>query len=322
MAHAALRLLKIALLPLMLATAAVAQEFPSRPIRIVVGFAPGGSNDVIGRIVASKLTERLGKQVIVDNRPGASGVVASEIVAAAPPDGHTLMVVSIAHTANPSLFKLKYDTEKAFAPVAQLGAGSSVLVAHPSLPAASVKELIELARKMPGKLHMAFAGNGTYQHMASSSFLTMAGIDVVLVPFKGGGPALIDVVAGHSQLLIVSMIHVSSHIKAGKLKAFGVTSDKRNEHYPDLPTVAEAGLPGYESENWWGVVGPAGMPRPIVDKLAAEIAIVQDQRELRETLEKEGAWPIKRASAEFGKHLSAEIAKWAKVIKDGNIKMQ
>ena len=297
-------------------------QFPTRPIRLVVGFPPGGSNDLIGRMVAAKLSERLGKQVVVDNRAGASGVVASEIVAAAPPDGHTLMVVSVAHTANPSLYKLKYDTEKAFTAIAQLGAGASVLVVHTSVAARSLKELIGLAHKEPGRLHMAHAGVGTYQHMSSSMLLGMARMDVVLVPFKGGGPATIDVLAGHSQLLIVSLVHISSHIRTGKVRAMGVSSAQRVESFPELPTIAEAGVPGYESDNWWGVVGPAGMATATVDRLIGEIVTVQGSRELIETLEKEGARPVKLTGADFAKRIGDDIAKWARVVKDGGIKLE
>ncbi len=316
-----MNLIVTAIAGLHLAAGALAQEFPTRPLRLVVGFSPGGGNDSIGRVMAAKLGDRLGKQIVVDNRPGASGIVASELVAASAPDGHTLMVVSVAHTANPSLMKLKYDTEKSFTPIAQLAAGSSALVAHPGLGIGTVRELIGHARTNPGKLHFAFAGNGTYQHMASSEFLAMAGIEALLVPYKGGGPALIDVLAGHSHLLIVTLVNVATHVKAGKLRALATTGSKRLDNYPDLPTVSESGVPGYVSENWWGIVGPAGIPGPIVDKLATEIAAVQDIRELRETLEKEGAWPVKRSGAAFGTLISGEIAKWAKVVKQGNIKL-
>ncbi len=313
----------VATLLLLLATAAgaFAQDFPTRPIRMVVGFPPGGSNDLLARMLATKLSDRIGRQVVVDNRAGASGAIASEIVATAPADGHTLMLVSVAHTANPSLYKLKYDTEKAFMPIAQLGAGAAVLVIHSSVEAKSLKELVELARKNPGKLHMAHAGNGTYQHMASSQLLNMAGIDVTLVPFKGGGPAMVDVVGGHSQILLVSYVHAVSHLKSGKLRLLGISSANRLENLPDIPTISESGVPGYVSDNWWGVVGPAGIAKPIVDKLISEILAVQDLRDFQETLEREGARSVKLTGAAFGKKISDEIAKWAKVVKDGNIKM-
>lgn len=316
------RLLAAVAVVIATANGAAAQDFPTRPIRMVVGFPPGGSNDLLARMLATKLSDRIGRQVVVDNRSGASGVVASEIVAAAPADGHTLMVVSVAHTANPSLYKLKYDTEKVFTPIAQLGAGAAVLVIHPGVEAGSLKELLELVRKNPGRLHMAHAGNGTYQHMASSQLLSMAGADVTLVPFKGGGPAMVDVVGGHTQILLVSYVHVSSQIKSGKLRLLGISSSERLSSLPDIPTIVEGGVPGYASDNWWGVVGPAGIAKPIVDKLISEIVAVQDTREFQETLDREGARVVKLTGAAFGKHISDEIAKWAKVVKEGKINLQ
>jgi tripartite-type tricarboxylate transporter receptor subunit TctC len=295
-------------------------EYPARPVRVVVGFSPGGSNDLIGRMVATKLSERLGKQFVVDNRAGAGGVVGSEIVANAPADGHTLMVISIAHTANPFLYKLKYETEKAFVPIAQLGTGLSVLAVHPSVPAKTVKELLDYARANPGKLHLAHAGIGSFQHMVSSQLQSLAGIDIVQVPYKGGGPATIDVVAGHAQMAIFTVVQVSGHMRSGKLRALAVGSLQRHPSLPDLPTIAEGGLPGYEADNWWGMVGPAGIPKPIVDKLGAEIAAIQDLDEFKQTLEKEGAYPTKRGPTDFSLFLSRQMTKWAKVIKDGNIK--
>lgn len=301
------------------AAPALAQDFPTRPIRIIVGFPPGGSNDLLARMLATKMSERIGKQVVVDNRAGASGIVASEITAASPPDGHTLMLVSVAHTANPALRKLKYDTEKSFDPVAKLGSGPAFLVVHPSVQATSVKELVDFIKANPGKLNMAHAGPGTYQHMASSQFLSMASLDALLVPFKGGGPALIDVLSGNSHILLVQHATVASHIKSGKLRLLAVSSEKRIDTHPELPTVSESGVPGYTSENWWGIVGPAGLPKAIVDKLIAEMHIAQDTPEFKDVLEREGARAVKTSAAEFGRFLSAEIAKWAKVVKDGNI---
>ena len=297
-------------------------DFPSRPIRMVIGFAPGGSNDLIGRMMATKLSERLGKQVVVDNRPGAGGIVASEIVAHAAPDGYTLMVVSIAHTANPFLYKLKYDTEKDFAAIAQLGTGTSVLAIHPGLPVNSVKELSAYAKANPGKLHMGHAGAGTFQHMASVQLLTMAGMDVVLVPYKGGGPVIIDLLAGHTQLSILTLVNTVGHRRSGKLKAIAVGSAQRVASAPDLSTIIEEGVAGYQAENWWGVVGPAGIPKPIVDKLAEEMAAVQDLPDFKLTLEREGAEPVKRGGDVFATFLASEMRKWAKVVKDGNVKME
>jgi len=302
---------------------AVAQsDYPTKPIRLLVGFSAGGSNDLIGRMFATKLSDLLGKQVVVENKPGAGGIVASEIVATAPGDGYTLMVVSIAHTANPGLYKLKYDTKKDFTPIAQLGTGVSVLAVNPSVPAKSVAELLALARKSPGSLLMAHAGIGTFQHMAASQMINIAKIDVVLVPFKGGGPATIDVVGGHTQIAIFTAVQVMGHMQSGKLRALAVGSSTRNASFPDLPTMSEAGIPGYEADNWWGIVGPAGIPKPIVDRLASEIATVQKMSDIKVALEREGAEPVTKGPAEFDKFLASELAKWTKVIADAKIVLQ
>ena len=316
------RLLATAGLVLAFAAGAAAQDYPARAVRVIVGFPAGGANDLIGRMVATKLSERLGKQFVVDNRAGAGGIVGTDLAAAAQPDGYTLLVVSIAHTANPSLYKLKYDTEKAFTPIAQLGAGTSVLAVHPDVPAKSVRELLDHVRANPGKLNMAHSGIGTFQHMSSSMLLSMAKLDMVLVPFKGGGPATIDVVGGHTQLAIFSVVQVTGHIKSGRLRALGIGSTRRIDSHPDLPTIAEAGVPGYDADNWWGVVGPAGMPQAVVGKLIAEITAVQDTRELQETLDREGARVVKRTGGDFGQMISDEITKWAKVVKDGKIQLE
>ena len=215
---------------LVLGTAAVAQEYPTKPIKLIIPFPPGGSNDVVGRMIATQLSEKLGKQIVVDNRGGAGGVIGTELAASAPPDGYTLLVVSIAHSVNPWLYKLKYDPIKSFAPVAMLGSGPNVLAVHPSLPVNSVKDLIALAKKEPGKLNMAHAGVGSFQHLGSSLFLVMTGLDIVMVPFKGGGPAMIDVVAGHSQVTLGSLVQTTGHIKSGKLKALGVGGTKARVH--------------------------------------------------------------------------------------------
>ena len=306
---------------LALAAPAVAQSFTGRPIRLVVGFAPGGVNDGIARILAAKLPERLGTQVVVENRAGASGVVASEGLATSPPDGHTLMVVSIAHTTNPSLYKLKYDTNT-FTPIAQIGAGSSAVVAYAGAPFKTLKEMIEVARKKPGEVKMAISGNGTFGHMAAVQLFSRANIDVLVVPYKGGGPAIIDVLAGRTEMIVAGMVNVGGHVSAGKLRVLAVTGTQREPTLPDVPTVAESGVPGYEAMNWWGIIGPPNMPKPVVDKLIAEITAVQDDKGLVEILEKESARVVKRTGADFGKLISDEVAKWAKVVKDGNIKVQ
>jgi tripartite-type tricarboxylate transporter receptor subunit TctC len=314
------QLLKALALLLALATPAAAQEYPTRPVRLIVPFPPGGSNDVVGRIVATQLGERLGKQVVVDNRGGAGGVLGTEAAANAAADGYTLLVISLAHAVNPGLYKLKYDPIKSFVPIAMLGSGVNVLCVHPSVAANTVQELIALARQKPGELNYASAGPGSFQHMGSELFRLMAGVDIVHVPFKGGGPAMIDVVGGHTQILLSSLIQTMPHIRSGKLRALGTGGAKRSPILPDVPTIAEAGVPGYEMANWWGIVAPAGTPPGIVDKLAKEIGLVLSSPETQKVFSTEGAEVAQKTGAEFGRFIEAEFAKWQRVVKEAKIK--
>ena len=291
-------------------------------MRLIIPFPPGGSNDVVGRMIATQLGERLGKQVVVDNRGGAGGVLGTEVAASAAPDGYTILVVSLAYTVNPWLYKLKYDPLKSFVPVAMLASGANVLTVHPSVPVNSLKELIALAKQKPGELNYASAGAGSFQHLGSELFKLMAGVDIVHVPFKGGGPAMIDVVGGHSQVLVSSLVQTGAHIRSGKLKALGVGSAKRSALFPDIPTIAEAGVPGYEMANWWGIVAPAGTPQPIVDKLAKEIGVVLSAPETQKHFAAEGAEVVQKTPAEFAAFIEAELAKWQRVVKDAKIKAE
>jgi tripartite-type tricarboxylate transporter receptor subunit TctC len=249
-------LLKALGLLLALTTAVAAQDYPVKPLRLLIPFPPGGSVDLVGRIVATKLGERLGRQVVVDNRAGAGGIIATELAANSPPDGYTLVVLSMAHAINPWIYKINYDPIRAFAPIASLGNGASVLTVHPSVPANSVKELIALAKSKPGQLHFAHAGVGSFVHTSSVLFAMMAGIDVVQVPFKGGAPAMIDVIGGHTHLLLNSLVASMPHIRSGKLKPLGVSDTQRSDLLSDVPTIAEAGVPGYSAANWWGIAAP------------------------------------------------------------------
>src|SRR3954465_6752033 len=268
----------IGLLLTFTATAA-AQDYPTRPVRLIIPFAPGGSVDIVARLVAAKLGERLGQQVIPENRGGAGGIIAMEQAVKAPGDGYTSVLVSLAHAVNPSIYKVNYDPVRSVAFVASLGNGASVLTVHPSVPAHSVKELIALARSKPGDYAFAHAGVGSFTHTASVLFAMMAGINVVQIPFKGGGPAMIDVMGGHSHLLMNSYLASVPHIRSGKLRALGVSDTKRTPLLPDVPTIAEAGVPGYQAANWWGIAAPAGTPEPIVAKLNREINAVLDSPE-------------------------------------------
>jgi tripartite-type tricarboxylate transporter receptor subunit TctC len=305
-----------------LASAVTAQDYPTKPVRLIIPFPPGGSNDVVGRMIATQLGERLGKQVVVDNRGGAGGVLGTEVAAGSPPDGYTILVISLAYTVNPWLYKLKYDPLKAFVPVAMLASGANVLSVHPSVPVNSVKELIALAKQKPGELNYASAGSGSFQHLGSELFKLMAGVDIVHVPFKGGGPAMIDVVGGHSQVLFSSLVQTGGHIRSGKLKALGVGSVARSALFPDIPTIAEAGVPGYEMANWWGIVAPAGTPQPIVDKLAREIGVVLSSPETQKLFAGEGAEVVQKTPAEFAAFIESELAKWQGVVKDAKIKAE
>jgi tripartite-type tricarboxylate transporter receptor subunit TctC len=314
------QVLKALALLLALSTAAAAQEYPTKPVRLIIPFPPGGSNDVVGRIVAAQLGERLGKQVVVDNRGGAGGVLGTEAAANAAPDGYTLLVISLAHAVNPGLYKLKYDPIKSFVPIAMLGSGVNVLCLHPSVPASTVQELIALAKQKPGELNYASAGPGSFQHMGSELFKLMAGVDIVHVPFKGGGPAMIDVVGGHSQIILSSLIQTMPHIRSGKLRPLGTGGAKRSPILPDVPTIAEAGVPGYEMANWWGIVAPAGTPPGIVDRLANEIGVVLSSPETQKVFSTEGAEVAQKTAGEFGRFIEAELAKWQRVVNEAKIK--
>ncbi len=322
MASIHVRLLTSAMLALAMATAAIAQDYPAKPVRIVVPFPPGGINDTVGRLVATQLSSRLGKQFVVENRGGAGGVVGSEFVANAPKDGYTLLIVSLAHAVNPWLYKLPYDPIKSFMPIGAIMGAPNVVVVHPSLPVQSIKELVALARQKPGVLQYASAGIGSFLHLGGELFKIAAGIDLLHVPFKGAGPAMIDIIGGHTTVAFVSTVTAPPHIRSGKLRGLGVGAAVRNAALPDLPTVAEAGVPGYEVANWIGLVGPAGMPPAIVEKLNREIAAIQDMPEIQKQFAAEGAQSIRTSPAEFTAFIDNELKKWQRVVTEGNIKAE
>jgi len=307
---------------LVLANPAAAQDYPTRPVRLIIPFPPGGSNDVVGRLIATHLGERLGKQVVVDNRSGAGGVIGTEIVAKSPPDGYTLLIISMAHAVNPWLYKLSYDPIKDFAPIGLLAKGANVLVVHPSLPVNSVKDLIALAKQKPGDLQYASAGIGSFQHLGGELFKLMAGVDILHVPFKGGGPAMVDIVGGHTKVMFSSMVQTVPQIKAAKLRALGTGALERSPVLPDIPTIAEAGVPGYEAVNWWGIVAPVGTSPAIIDKVNHEIEAVQKSPEVEKQFANEGATPESMKPADFGGFMMSEMNKWEKVVKQGGIKAE
>jgi tripartite-type tricarboxylate transporter receptor subunit TctC len=317
-------LIKTAAALLALTTAAAAQQYPTKPIRLIIPFPPGGSNDVVGRLIAQQLTERLVRQIIVDNRSGAGGVVGTELASQAPKDGYTLLIISIAHAVNPWLYDLKgrYDPLKSFTPIAALASGPNVLVVNPNFAAKNVKDLIALAKKSPGKIGWASAGVGSFQHLGGALFEVQAGVKFLHVPFKGGGPAMIDVVGGHNPVMFSSLVQTTPQIQSGKLRALGVGGLKPSKILPGVPTIAEAGVPGYEATNWWGIVAPAGVPQAVVDRLRKGIQEVQASPVVLEAFAKEGADVLQMSQAEFGAFMASEMAKWEKVVKASGMKTQ
>jgi tripartite-type tricarboxylate transporter receptor subunit TctC len=301
-------------------TNATAQTYPSKSIRLIIPFPPGGSNDVVGRMIAFQLSERLGKQVVADNQGGAGGIIGTEAVARSTPDGYTLLLISVAHAFGASMYTLPYDSIAAFAPVAILGTGPVVLAVNANLPVNSLPELLALAREKPGQLNYATAGVGSFQHLASALFKLQSGVDIVHIPFKGGGPAMMDVVAGNTQIVIGSLIQTLPQIKSGRLKALGVGSAKRVPALPDLPTISEGGVPGYEATNWWGIIAPAGTPRPVIDRLHKELSVILATSETKKRFETEGGEAVQMSSDDFGRFIASETVKWAKVVKDAGIK--
>ena len=300
---------------------AAAQAFPQKAIRFVVPFPPGGATDGLARILGEKMAEAWGQAVVIDNRPGAGGNIAEEIVARAPPDGHTIVIVGLSHAANVSLYsKLAYDPVKDFAPVTQAVSIDTFLVAHPSLPVKSVKELIALAKARPGTINYASGGNGSSPHMAMELFRSLTRIDIVHVPYKGT-QSVIGLLGGEAALLFENLISVGAHVKSGKMKALAVGGTKRSSAMPEVPTMAQAGVPGYNMVLWFGVIAPAGTPRPVVAALQREIAGILKQPEVRTKLATQGADPVASTPEQFDAFIKAEIGKWAKVVKEAGLKV-
>ena len=309
---------------LVLAGPAQAQDYPTKPIRLVVPFAAGGATDVLARLVGERLTASLGQQVVVDNRPGAGGNIGSDIVAKAEPDGYTILMGAVGtHAINPSLYpKMPYDPVKDFAPVTLVASVPNVLVVNPEVPANSVQELIDLAKAKPGELNFASSGNGTSIHLSGELFKAMTGTDIVHVPYKGSGPAVTDLLGGQVQMMFDNMPSSLPHVKAGKLRALGVTSAKRSPALPEVPTIAEAGVPGYDATSWFGILAPAGTPEPVVTRLQGAIVQALGEPEMRQRMADLGAEPVGDTPAEFGQFIAAEIAKWAKVVNDAGVKLE
>jgi tripartite-type tricarboxylate transporter receptor subunit TctC len=302
---------------------ACAQHYPTRSIRLVVPSSPGGGTDISARIIAPKLSDYLGQQVVVDNRPGAGTMIGGEIVSRAAPDGYTLLMGVSTLAINPAMYKkMPYDALRDFAPISQAVSLPNVIVSHPSVPAKNVKELVALAKSRPGQLAFASAGVGTSPHLSMELFLVMAGLKMMHVPYKGSGPGAVDTVAGHVALMAPNMLTALPYVRSGRLRAFGVTSARRSAGADDIPTIAEAGVPGYEAVQWYGMLAPAGTPRPIIDRLHAEVAKALQQRDVREKLSTDGAEAVGNTPEQFGAYIKAETDKWAKVVKAAGIKAE
>jgi tripartite-type tricarboxylate transporter receptor subunit TctC len=300
------------------------KDYPQRPIRVIITVAPGGGADITARMIAQKFTDAWGQQAIVDNRPGGNGVVGMEIAANANPDGHTLVLGTIGPVAvNPSLYaKLSYDPANGYAPVARAVSALNVLVVHPSLPVNSVKDLVSYARANPGKLNFGSSGVGFADHLAGELFNSMAGVKMSHVPYKGGAPAMIDLVSGNVQLIFATMSTALTQIKANRIRALAVTSSKRIDQFAELPTVAEAGVAGFAVDNWYGVLAPRGTPKEIVGRLHAEINRALGMNDVKERLAGLGIFPFTAPTPKaFGDYIKAEIAKYAQVVKSAGVRL-
>jgi tripartite-type tricarboxylate transporter receptor subunit TctC len=312
----------VAALASLLAAGASAQTYPAKPVRIIVPYAPGGSTDVIFRLLAPRLGEILGQQVIIDNRPGAASTIGLEIVAKSPPDGYTVGVNNIAYGANPAIYrKMPFDSEKDLVPVTLVSIVTMVASVHPSIPARSIKDLLALAKAKPATLTYGSAGNGSANHLATERFAHMAGIKLVHVPYKGGGPAVVSIVQGETSLLFATIPSAIQHFKTGKLVALAVSSAKRNSALPNLPTISEAGVRGYEAIEWQGIVVPAGTPQNVIRTLYQAIAKAAQVPETREKVAALGAEFVNSTPEEFEKFVKNELVVWSKVVKEVGIKI-
>jgi len=318
---AALRLACLAAAAATFASGAIAQSYPAKSVRLVVPYAPGGAVDIIARATAQELAKRLGQQIIVDNRTGAGGNIASDTVAKALPDGYTLLMASPANTINSSLYtNMPYDPLRDLVAIALIGSVPSVMVANPSLPVQDIRQLIALAKAKPGALTYGSGGSGTTEHLAGEMFKSFAGIDLLHVPYKGGAQVMIDLMGGQVALMFSNQLGVLPHIKAGKLKALGVASAERSAALPDVPTFAEAGFPDFKVSVWWGVMGPAGMPKEIVNQLNREIVAGLSSPEMKGRLQAMSAQPIGGTPEQFAAFFAAETKRWAPIVKASGAK--
>lgn len=297
--------------------------YPQRPVRLVVPYSAGGSTDTVARITGARLSERLGQQVVVDNRTGAGTLIGTEIVQQATPDGHVLLMATPPLAVNPSLYsKVPYVLERDFAAITNIAGSSNLLVVHPSLPVASVRELVALLKTAPGKYNYGSSGVGGASHLAMALFMNMAGADAVHVPYKGGAPAVADLVGGRLNLMMANLTTAQPHIRAGRLKGLGVGKSRRSPLFPEMPTIAEAGVKGYEANNWNGLVAPRGTSRAVIERLHKDIVATLHEPAIAERMARAGLEPIGDTPAEFAQYLKAEAAKWGRLVKSAGIKAE
>ncbi len=313
----------VAMAALCAATAVDAQQYPSKAVRILVGYAPGGGTDIMARVIAQKLSESLGQQFIVENRPGGNANLAAEIASKAPADGYTLLMISVSHAINKPLYrKLGYDIERDFTPVVEVSSVPQLVVVTPSLPVKTLKELIALAKSRPGQVTYASSGEGSPEHIAGELFKSMAGVDLIHVPYKGGGPSAVAIIGGETVVGFNTAPVAIPHVKSGRLRVLAVTEDRRNPTLPDVPTVAEAALPGYAMTTWYGLVAPAGVPRETVSRLNAEINRILKLPDVRDRFATLGADPVGGASEQFGSYIKSEVAKFARLAKERKLALE
>ena len=310
-------------LALSLAVDAAAQPYPAKPIRLIVPFPPGGSADILARAIGQKAGEGLGQSVVVENRPGAGTAIGAEALAKSAPDGYAIMIGTVSsHAINPALNpKMPFDPVKDFAPISLVATIPFAMIVHPSMPAKSVQEFVALARAKPGTLNYSSAGSGTSNHLAGELLKSMTGIDIVHVPYKGSAPALNDLISGQVALMFDLVLTAAPHVKSGAVRGLAVTGAQRSSVLPDLPTVAESGIPGYEVSAWFGIFAPAGVPQPVVQRLNAEFVKALQQPDLRQRLAGQGAEPLTSSPEEFAAYLRSEIDKWAGVVKTAGMKV-
>jgi tripartite-type tricarboxylate transporter receptor subunit TctC len=295
---------------------AYAQPYPTRPVRLIVPYPPGGANDAVSRILAPRMSAELGQNVVVDNRGGGNTIIGSELVAKAVPDGHTLLIVAAGHTVNPSLYpKLPYNTARDFAAVALVGDGAYVLVAHPALGVASTSELVSVAKAKPGQIAYASSSIGNLTHLAAEVFNSMAGVKMLHVPYKGGNPAMVDLLGGRVSVFFSTVAVARPHLQSGRIRGLGVTTARRSAALPTIPTIAESGLPGYEVSGWYGLVAPVATPKSAIARLHAVVHNTTAQQDVKDKLLAVGVDVVESTTAQFGTRITAELAKWEKIVK-------